>query len=516
MNAPEKGHSKVVVEFSSPNVPSEFNDMYLRSTILGSFISNLYESMGCEVVRLNYLGDWGKQIGLLAVSWQRYGKEDALAEDPIGHLLDIKALIEEEFRPEVKAIKEAKEANKDAFTLESQGIFGERDAFFKKMEDGDPDAVALWQRFRGLALVNLEAAYSRLGVRFDEYLCESQVKPETMEEVMATLKEKDIAQESDGHMVIDFTKHAGMKKGLGSVVVRYRNGSSTYLLRDVAAAIDRERAFGFDKMIYVVCSRQDLHLSQVFGTLDLMGRSDLREKLQHVGFGRIPNLTERLGGVRTLDAIVDRSAELMREAMTTELLAEAAGEDGSAADAPAMAAEVSRIGDTAVISAILDQDMSHRRSTNSNFDPKRMVSLAGYTGLQFQECHAMLQLNIAGLRGQVQADEETAIDYSLLEREEAAELLRMMAQYPEMTSSVFKSLEPSIVLAYLHRLADAVKRCLNPEDDLDGDDEDGDEEGKDHDEAATIGQLKANLSMYENAQQVLENGLRLLNIPVVA
>ncbi|EFX05280.1 arginyl-tRNA synthetase [Grosmannia clavigera kw1407] len=143
VTAPEKGYNKVVVEFSSPNVPSEFSDMYLRSTILGSFISNLYESMGCEVVRLNYLGDWGKQIGLLAVGWQRYGKEDALAEDPVGHLLDIKAHIEEDFRPEIKAIKDAKEANQDAQALEGQGIFEERDAYFKKMEDGDADAVAL-------------------------------------------------------------------------------------------------------------------------------------------------------------------------------------------------------------------------------------------------------------------------------------------------------------------------------------------------------------------------------------
>ncbi|EFX05657.1 arginyl-tRNA synthetase [Grosmannia clavigera kw1407] len=341
-----------------------------------------------------------------------------------------------------------------------------------------------------------------------------------MEEVMTTLKEKDIAQESDGHMVIDFTKHSGVKKGLGSVVVRYRNGSSTYLLRDVAAAIDRERAFAFDKMIYVVCSRQELHLAQVFSTLDLMGRSDLREKLQHVGFDRIQHLSERLGGVRTLDAIIDGTSKLMREAIAAELLAEKASGDGDGENVGEEALEVAHIGDTAAISAILDQDMSHRRSTRSTFDPKRMISLAGYTGLQLQECHAMLQLNIAELQKQVQAEEDASIDYSVLEQEDAAELLRMMAQYPEMTSSVFKSLEPSIVLAYLHRLADAIKTCLDSEEGLDEDEEGSEDEGgEDSDfgnKTPTVGQLKANLSMYENARQVLENGLRLLNIPIVA
>ncbi|KAI9761633.1 MAG: hypothetical protein M4579_000867, partial [Chaenotheca gracillima] len=85
----ESARKKVLVEFSSPNIAKKFHAGHLRSTIIGAFIANLFKNFGWEVTSMNYLGDWGKQFGLLAVGWQKFGSEELFERDPLGHLLDV-------------------------------------------------------------------------------------------------------------------------------------------------------------------------------------------------------------------------------------------------------------------------------------------------------------------------------------------------------------------------------------------------------------------------------------------
>lgn len=80
---------KVIVEFSSPNIAKPFHAGHLRSTIIGAFLANVHEACGWEVVRMNYLGDWGKQFGLLAVGYEMFGSEESLRMDPIQHLYEV-------------------------------------------------------------------------------------------------------------------------------------------------------------------------------------------------------------------------------------------------------------------------------------------------------------------------------------------------------------------------------------------------------------------------------------------
>jgi arginyl-tRNA synthetase len=145
---PDLGRKKLVVEFSSPNIASEFQGTHLRSTILGAYIGNLHEMMGWDVVKINYLGDWGKPIGLLGVGWEKFGSEEEFEADPSGHLLDVYNKINQLFMPEQLASKKARDerrdSGKDSAEIESQGLFAERNAFFKRMEDGDETAIAFW------------------------------------------------------------------------------------------------------------------------------------------------------------------------------------------------------------------------------------------------------------------------------------------------------------------------------------------------------------------------------------
>ena len=105
---PSQGRKKVVIDFGSPNIAKSFHAGHLRSTIIGGFLANIYEYCGWDVVRLNYLGDWGKQYGVLAVGYQAFGSDEALKQDPVGHLFDVYVKISGISRDEQAAIKEKK------------------------------------------------------------------------------------------------------------------------------------------------------------------------------------------------------------------------------------------------------------------------------------------------------------------------------------------------------------------------------------------------------------------------
>jgi len=502
-DAPDSGRKKVVVEFSSPNTGSVFSDHHLRSTLIGAFISNFYEAMGWDVVRLNYLGDWGKHMGLLGAAWERYGSDEALEARPAEHLREISARIEADLQPEQEARGQAKKDGQNTAEIESRGVFAERDAFFHRMEAGDEQALALWRKFRDGDVADLEAAYQRLGVRFDEYAGESRVKPETIAAVEAELKAKGVLEESEGSWIIDFPKHGG-KKGLGTGVVRQRTGSTTYLLRDIAAALDREQAFGFDKMLYVAAAKQDVHFERVFTALRLMGRADLceGERLEHVGVGKITGLADHLKDAHLLASILDQMGGLVRAEMAAE---------SEVGDSAAAAADSDRW----ALSVLLAMDMSGKRMHPAIFDAKRMMSFDAHSGLRLQVWFASLTATIESLRA-VEGIADAEPDYTAaLETEDATDLLRLMAQYPDVTAAAFRTLEPHNILTYLFRLVDAVAVCITPPDDEDAA---AGENGESSAAGAgpTIEARKARLELYECARQVLLNGMKVLGFPLVS
>lgn len=275
----ESGQKKLVVEFSSPNIASEFQAKHLRSTILGAHISTLYESMGWNVTKVNYLGDWGKPIGLLGVGWEKFGSEEAFEDDPIGHLHDVNNKINELFLPELALSKKTRDEGGDPAEIESQGLFAERNDFFTRIQNGDEKAINFWKRVRDVNIENYTKLYGRLNVAFDDYSGESQVNTETMNEIEGILKEKNLLEESGGSWVIDMKKH-GSKAG--TVIIRDRTGSPTYHLRELAAIIERYRKYEFDKMIYVVASDHTTHFQRIFKIVDLMDMKDVGNRLQHV------------------------------------------------------------------------------------------------------------------------------------------------------------------------------------------------------------------------------------------
>ncbi|EEU48124.1 uncharacterized protein NECHADRAFT_31699 [Fusarium vanettenii 77-13-4] len=479
--APDGSKKKAIVEFSSPNMESEFLVSHLRSTLVGSYVANIHTSMGWDVVKMNYLGDWGKQIGLLAAGWQRFGSEEEFAKQPLRHLLEVNHKIKELFKPEHDQVKAAKGEGKDTNEIESQGLHAERDVFFKKMEDKDPDAIALWQRFRDATVKDYTDSYARLGVTFDEYSGESQVSAESIAEVEQALKEKGVYEEHDGSWMIDFTKHDA--KGLSTAVVRFRNGTTSYLLRDLATVLDRYKAHKFDKMIYVVAMEQEMHFHRVTKCLELMGRQDLAERIQHVAIAKINGLPDRFKDAKLLSDYLDCCHTVMQTSVEEET------------EEPLFVDKTDKSVDLLGLSSLFIQDFTHKRATPYAVDSKKMASLVSESGAAIQNCYARLTSKLSEAPAEV---DYATLDYASLEAEDYAELLRIMAQYPDTAQASFKTLEPSLIIIYLLRLVDQVMMTLDDDDEQDWTDKDE--------------MNKARMALYENARQVFENAFRVLGV----
>ncbi|TVY17327.1 Cytoplasmic arginine--tRNA ligase [Lachnellula arida] len=312
-----KGRKKILVEFSSPNIAKPFHAGHLRSTIIGGFLSNLYQAAGWDVVRINYLGDWGKQYGLLALGFEKYGNEEALSADPINHLFEIYVKISKDLAAEKEEIKKLEEAGKDASELKNEGVDEQARRYFKAMTENDTKAISQWARWREMSIKRYKETYARLNIHFDDYSGESQVKQEKMDETAIKLSEMKISEESEGAVIIDFTKHVPGKPGksLERPIIRKKDGTALYLTRDISEMLQREEKYKFDQLIYVVASQQDLHLKQLFKIIELMGYKDLAKKVQHVNFGLVQGMSTRRGTVVFLDDILRDVGEKMHEVM---------------------------------------------------------------------------------------------------------------------------------------------------------------------------------------------------------
>ncbi|KAI9043875.1 arginine--tRNA ligase [Aspergillus affinis] len=494
---PSKGKKKMIVEFSSPNIAKPFHAGHLRSTIIGGFLANLYTVMGWDVIKMNYLGDWGKQYGLLANGYKHFGDEQKLLQDPINHLFDVYVKINNvvaEHDAPIKELKEQikakKEKNEDVAALEQElaklvEVSEDEKArrYFKSMEDGDEEALALWRRFRDLSIQKYKQTYARLNIDFDVYSGESQIKNESMAAAYKTMEEKNVSEKSDGAVIVDFTKH-GAKK-LGKAIIVRKDGTPLYLTRDIGAITERDEAYHFDKMIYVVAAQQDLHLAQLFKVTELMGHKDLASRCQHINFGMVRGMSTRKGTVKFLDDILRDVGDKMHEVMKKNQ------EKYEQVENPEQTADI--LG----ITSVMVQDMTGKRVNGYDFNLDAMTSFEGDTGPYLQYAHARL-CSIVRKSG-LNIDELDTANLDLLTERHAHDLARLLAQWPDTLLNTTRTLEPTTVLTYLFRMTHILSSS--------------------YDVLKVVGSepeiKKARMALYESARVVLNNGMRVLGLSPV-
>lgn len=415
---PEYGSDKlgegetIVIDYSSPNIAKPFHMGHLRSTILGSSLKQIFSSLGYRVVSINFLGDWGTQFGLLALAYQKWGDDRELEARPIRYLYELYVKINQAAQEE-PAIQEAAREN------------------FRRMEEGDPGLLALWNRFRTLSIREYELVYSRLGVHFDVYSGESFYR-DKVQGVFEELKAMGLLQLSQGAAIVDL-----LPWGLNVALLAKSDGTTLYLTRDLAAAHERYAEYRFNRLIYVVGSDQRLHFTQLFKVLELMGRP-WADRCVHVDFGRILGMSTRRGQAVFLEDVLDEGKRRAMEKMqaTPEKFAEVEDPDLTA--------------DICGISAIVFSDLSRRRVKDYEFDWEQVLAFEGDTGLYLQNAHA----RVAGIMRKSGVALRHAIDYGLLLNEgETVDLVRHLAAFPEVIRRAAEEYEPAFVCTYLIGLA---------------------------------------------------------------
>lgn len=426
----------MIVEFSSPNIAKPFHAGHLRSTIIGAFLANIYEANGWYVERWNYLGDWGKQFGLLAVGWETNGDESKLLSDPVTHLYEVYV-----------AVNKAAE--------EDPTLHDKAREYFKKMEDGDESALALWRKFRDLSIKKYEETYARLNIRFDHYSGESQVSKESIQSAMTILRNADFVERAEnGALLVDLRKYK-----LEKAVIERKDGTPLYITRDIGEAKQRwdrfvdKRGKGFDKMIYVVASQQDLHLGQFFKVLDLMGYQWANAKdgrLQHINFGMVQGMSSRKGTAVFLEHILDETKDRMHDVMKQNDVKYAQVEDPE------------RTADIVGQSAVKIQDMQGKRGNNYDFVWSRMLTFEGDTGPFLQYNHVRLcsveRKNAAEGVVLPPASEldPLSIKTDLISEPKARDLVCLLASWPDVVKQATRDQQPSTIVSFAFRLTRSV------------------------------------------------------------
>ena len=454
----EGGKGKtVVVEYSSPNIAKPFHIGHIRSTVIGASIAKLYEAIGCKVVRLNHLGDYGTQFGKMIVAYRKWGNKEDVEREPIKTLLSYYVKFHEEAEKDPSLEDEARET-------------------FTKLEHSAPEETALWQWFRSESLKEFSRVYDMLDIHFDSYNGESFYS-DKMPAVLEELKEKGLLQESQGAQIVDLEPY-----GMTPALVTKSDGSSLYITRDLAAAIYRKKTYGFDKCIYVVASQQNLHFQQWFKILELMGY-DWAKDCVHVPFGLVSleegTMSTRQGRVVFLEDVLKRAVEKTREIIE---------EKGVNTDNMEETAKIVGIG------AVIFQELSNYRIKDYTFSWDKVLNFDGETGPYVQYTHARAASVLRNAGMEDKAFDVSGMDLRYICGDAGYELVKLLYRFPEVVADAADKYEPSVVTRHIVDIAQAYNKFYHDERILvDNEDE-----------------KNAKLLLTYAAKQAIANGLALL------
>lgn len=447
----------ICMDYSHPNIAKPFGVGHLRSTVIGHSLKRILEKRGYQTVGINHLGDWGTQFGKLIVAFRAWGDEQKLQQAPIRHLYDLYVRIHDE-------------AKKDT-SWEDKGRLE-----FKKLEDGDPENRALWQRFRELSLSEFERVYKRLGVTFESDNGEAFYEPK-LAPLIERLTSSGIARTGeDGALVIrvDDSDEPPM-------LLRKADGATLYATRDLAAAEYRRATYHFDRCLYIVGSAQALHFKQLFAALKLMGH-DWAERMIHVDFGWVKfantMMSTREGNIIFLDEVLSETVDKIRDIIA---------ERNPDLAKPELVAEQVGVG------AVVFWMLSVKRQKDVNFDWDEVLSFDGRTGPYLQYTHARVCSLLSKYGQKVPAQIDS---YSVLSTDEERQLLLQLADWPRRIAQAENYYEPQIIASALLDMAQAYNRFYQNVRVLDGEPE----------------AVHARIVLADSLRLVLSQGLHLLGL----
>ena len=413
----DEGHGQnITIDLSSPNIAKPFSVGHLRSTVIGDALSNIFRKMGYNTIKINHLGDWGKQFGLLMVAYKKWGSKEAVEANPIDELLKLYVRINAEIENDPE--------------LDDEGRL-----WFKKLEDGDPEATELWQWFRDESLVEFNRIYKLLGVEFDSLNGEAFYN-DKMDEAVQILEDKGLLKESKGASIVELDD-----VNLPPAMIKKSDGATLYITRDIATAIYRARTYNFVKNIYAVGQEQSNHFRQLKAVLKKMG-FDWSDDMVHVDFGLVTKnrqkLSTRKGNIILLEptlqeAISRAKAQIEEKNPELENKEEVAHAVG--------------------VGAVKFYDLKTDRRNGYDFDLEAMVSFEGETGPYVQYAYARIQ----SILRKANFTPSTDATYSLIDPE-SWEIIKLLQDFSRVVKRAAENYDPSLIAKYAINLAQAFNK----------------------------------------------------------
>ena len=411
------GHGQnVTLDMSSPNIAKPFSVGHLRSTVIADALGHIYSKLGYKAIRINHLGDWGKQFGMLIVAYKLWGDKEAIEANPIDELLKLYVRINAEADENPELDEQARQ-------------------WFKKLEDGDQEALDLWQWFRDESLVEFNRIYDKLDVSFDYFHGEAFYN-DKMDEGIQILEDKNLLQESKGAQIVNLEKY-----DLPPALIKKSDGATLYITRDMATAMYRHRTFNFAKNIYVVGQEQSHHFKQLKAVLKEMG-FDWSDDMIHVSFGLVTKnkkkLSTRKGNIIRLEPTLDEA----EARALTQIEAKNPGLENKEAVAHAVG-----------VGAVKFYDLKTDRDNGYDFDLEAMVSFEGETGPYVQYAYARIQ-SILRKAAFVPASDANYV----LNDAESWDIIKLLQDFPSVIQRAAEKYDPSVVAKYAINLAQSFNK----------------------------------------------------------
>ncbi|MEK4256443.1 arginine--tRNA ligase [Enterococcus sp. FSL W8-0510] len=406
----------VPIDMSSPNIAKPISMGHLRSTVIGNSIGFIMEKIGYQPIRINHLGDWGTQFGKLIVAYKKWGSEEAVKSEPINELLRLYVQFHEVAETEPELNEEAR-------------------AWFKRLEEGDEEAIQLWQWFRDESMKEFNKIYDLLEVQFDSLNGEAFYN-DKMDEIVELLEEKHLLNEDKGAEIVDLSAY-----DLNPALIKKSDGATLYITRDLAAALYRKRTYDFKQSLYVVGNEQSYHFKQLKAVLKEMG-FDWSDDMHHIPFGLITQggkkLSTRKGKIVLLEEVLNEAIQSAKEQISEK--------NPDLENKDVVAKQVG-------VGAVIFHDLKNDRLNTFDFNLEEVVRFEGETGpyVQYTHARAVSLLEKAGF-----VPSETA-DYALND-DISWEVVKLVQKYPETVLSAGEKYEPSVIAKHAIKLAQAFNK----------------------------------------------------------
>jgi arginyl-tRNA synthetase len=417
---PQPAPQTVVVDYSSPNLAKEMHVGHLRSTIIGDALARVLRFLGHKVIAQNHVGDWGTQFGMLTaylIDAERDG--GAMALD------DLEGFY--------RGAKQRFDADVDFANVARETVV--------KLQAGDVEINALWQRFLDISMQHCEAVYEKLGIE----LTRADVRGESaynadLPGIVADLQAKGMAVTSEGAQVVFLDEFKNKDGEAAAYIVRKQDGGYLYSTTDLAAVRYRASVLKADRSLYVVDARQSLHFQQMFTLARKAGYAPEALQLEHVGFGVMLGDDGKPFKTRSGDTV--KLEELLDEAQ--ERAFELVNQKSPDLDER----ERLVIAHTVGIGAVKYADLSKNRTSDYVFNWDTMLAFEGNTApyLQYAYTRIASVFRRAGSAG----DAGAAV---MLDAHEERLLALELARFADAVHAVARETQPHLLCIYLYSLA---------------------------------------------------------------